>query len=228
MIAHTLFPTLIGEFQYPNHANMKNIVLKNIPKYMSEDGFSNESTGHVDIHLEQSFKELYQFLNNCCFEYLKTLNLDENAFQVNFVKSWFNILKNRQTPLHSHRDAHLSIVYYVNIPTDKENPIRFVPEKNRNDPFDGCIKNNLNGDWNLLNSYSWQFMPQEGTIFIFPSHLEHETVGSSSPEFGFKSTDDLMSARVCIASDIILTYREKTSKYLGLQPIENWRNFNVG
>ena len=41
----------------------------------------------------------------------------------------------------------------------------------------------------------------------------------------FKSLEDAKEHRIAIAGDIILTYKEKAAKPLGLQPKRNWRTF---
>jgi hypothetical protein len=54
----------------------------------------------------------------------------------------------------------------------------------------------------------------------------HDTSGGpivSDP--GVKTTDDLIDRRICIASDVLLTYKEKSAKSLGVQPVSNWRKF---
>ena len=227
MIAHALFPVLVCEFHYPKHEEFKKVFLENGLKYFDKYGFSQEETGHVSIHHEPAFEELYTFMSSCIRDYLRTLHVDDNNFDINVVKSWLNVLDKRSTPKHSHRDAHISFTYYVNTPNNHKQNIVFYNYSPRMEPFDGCISNNNpNNEWDVLNSYSWSFEPKEGTIFVFPAQIMHDTSGGpivSDP--GVKTTDDLIDRRICIASDVLLTYKEKSAKSLGVQPVSNWRKF---
>lgn len=226
MISHNLFPVLVCEFQYPKHEEFKKIFFNEGLKYFDKDGFSQEETGHVSIHHEPAFEDLYTFLSGCVKNYLEALHVDDN-FDINIVKSWLNVLQNRSTPRHAHRDAHISFTYYVNTPSDYRQSIMFYNYSPRMEPFDGCIiNNNSKNEWNILNSYTWSLEPKQGTIFVFPAQLMHETTGGpivSDP--GVKTVGDLEDRRVCIASDVVLTYKEKAAKSLGIQPVSNWRKF---
>jgi hypothetical protein len=42
---------------------------------------------------------------------------------------------------------------------------------------------------------------------------------------GVKTKTDLTKRRISIASDAVLTYKEKSAKALGIQPVSNWRSF---
>jgi len=55
MREHALFPTLLAEFEYPDKDNFKQIFYGKIFDYMSPEGYSNEFTGHVNLHHEPTF-----------------------------------------------------------------------------------------------------------------------------------------------------------------------------
>ena len=229
MIVHPLFPVTVCEFNYPNSAEIKQKISKSIFNHLNEDGFSGEKTGHVTIHNDPEYYDLFCFLQKCVEEYLKTLSVDVNKFDINFIKSWFNILKNNNTPQHSHGDAHISISYYVNTPENYNQAIRFYNYNPRLEPFPGCIRwNNTEQNWNILNAYTWQFVPKEGDVFIFPSDLFHDTIGTSDNtifDTGLKTSKDFNEHRICLASDVLLTYNNKQAVSLGIQPVQNWRTF---
>lgn len=227
MITHALFPVLICEFHYTKHEEFKKIFLENGLKYFDKDGYSQEETGHVSIHHEPAFKELYKFLSSCVLHYLETLSVNSDNFDINIVKSWLNVLDKRATPRHAHRDAHVSFTYYVNTPEKQKQDITFYNYSPRMEPFDGCIlNNNSDKEWTIFNSYSWSFEPKEGTVYVFPAQIMHDTSGGPiTADAGVKTVDDLMNRRICIASDALLTYKEKSAKSLGIQPVSNWRKF---
>ena len=128
--------------------------------------------------------------------------------------------------MHNHADAHMSFTYYINIPKEFSKPIRFYNYHARHEPFPGCIKFNDPSKWDDFNAYTWQIEPREGRLFVFPANLTHDTVGhEEAKEPGCFTQGDLEQMRVCLACDILLTYKDKASKPLGVQPVSNWRIF---
>jgi hypothetical protein len=227
MIRHALFPTLVLEDQYRDADKFKPIFLSKLMKYMTVDGYSNEYTGHVNIHHEEAFAPLFGYITGSIEEYLRTLAIDPEIFDINIVKTWMNITKERHTPFHSHEDAHLSFTYYANIPDQLEKPIVFSSTPpHMNDPYYGMIRFNST-EVNKFNAYDTGFAPTEGNLFVFPARLSHHTVGYGNSEFdeGCKSLDDLKQKRVCLAGDVFFTYRKVEAKPTGIQPSSNWRIF---
>ena len=228
MISHALFSTLVCEFHYPNHQEFRESFLSDGLKFFDADGYSGENTGHVAMHHEPNFEDLYKFGTECIVNYLNEMNIDSDNFDIHIIKSWLNVLKSRNTPKHNHRDAHVSLVYYVNAPDEYNQRIVFLRDDPHFDVFPGCIKNNNSKNiWNSVNSYTWSFVPKQGTLYVFPASLNHETEGNGSTmrEEGVFTHTDLLQRRISIASDALLTYKEKSSKSLGIQPISNWKKF---
>jgi len=228
MIEHALFPTLVCEFDYPRKDLFKRTFYDRIFDYMTDDGYSNEFTGHVNIHHEESFLPFFQFAIDCVKQYASRLHIDNERFDYNITKTWLNIKKENSTNLHHHRDAHISFTYYVNVPESFSRPIRFHNYEHRNEPYSGSILyNNTSNTWDEINAYSWQFNPKEGQMFVFPSSLPHDTIGQndSSIDSGTTNEQELSQNRICLAGDIVMTYKENTRSPLGVQPISNWRTF---
>jgi hypothetical protein len=163
-------------------------------------------------------------------KYCEVMQVDPALFDIHIVKTWFNIVRGRSTPFHSHADAHLSFCYYINVPEDAAQQIRFYNnELTSNDPFPGFTKFNFPAEWNLFNSLAWSFNAVEGKMYIFNAKLCHDTSGENeTQDTGIKSLDDANNYRITFAGDILLTYKEKEAKPLGLQPKRNWRMFNGG
>jgi len=229
MKTHELFPTVVCSWDYPEQDEFAATFYANIFKYMTPDGFSSEFTGHVNIHHEESFGHLFLFATQCLKQYISQLNVDPEMFDLNIVKTWMNITKDRQTPIHSHADANYSFTYYINIPKDIPKPLRFYNNEasthNANDGY-YCMSKFNSSEWNNYNSYTWQFEPQEGQLFVFPANLVHDTVGVVlGKESGTKTVDELKQSRICIAGDFLLTYKVPTAKATGIQPVSNWRIF---
>jgi uncharacterized protein (TIGR02466 family) len=226
MALHGIFPVAVGEYHCKEAEKIKQSVFSTYSKHMNVAGYSEESTGHVTLHHEPEYEPLYRFAAASVRKYLDEFGIDQDQFDVNIVKSWFNILQKRKTPPHAHGDAHVSFSYYVSIPDGYNQAIRFHNYFNRFEPFTGCIRNNPGKEWNIFNSYVWDFFPSEGTMFVFPSMLVHETVSNTTEhDEGVLGDADIKKRRICIAGDVLLTYKTKQAKTLGLQPISNWKTF---
>jgi hypothetical protein len=229
MINHALFPVLVSEFHYDYPLRFKKVFFDNVFDHLNDQGYSSEMTGHVFIHHDDRYKEIYQFAVNCVQKFIMNYNVDPELFDINVVKSWLNILGGESNPNHNHADAHIAFVYYVHVPDTVQNSIRFYNYVNRHEPFPNfCKVNNQNNNWDILNSYTWQFKPIDGQLMVFPSTLNHDTVGyDEQSNNSIKTYDDLQNRRLAIAGDIVLTYKETSAKCMGLQPIKNWRNFEL-
>jgi len=127
-------------------------------------------------------------------------------------------------PPHNHADAHLSFVYYINVPDDKASPLHMIaPDERLNDLVGGMFLRNKNIEAvkynNQYNCNSVEFRPYEGALIIFPARLKH-FVESTQP------SDNIENRRISLAGDFILTFKETTARSMGLQPISNWRSMN--
>jgi hypothetical protein len=81
---------------------------------------------------------------------------------------------------------------------------------------------NVVENYNQYNCSSTAFTAQERMLIIFPARMQQvvETLTT-------KPTDNLIDRRISLAGDFILTFKESTARSMGLQPISNWRQFNV-
>lgn len=223
---HALFPVLVYEDKYNNPVAVKEETSKIIFKYLDSNGMSDEATGHVSMHHEEVLRPVFEFATNAAKQFISHYMIDPELFDYYVVKSWMNMIEHRETPRHDHADAHISFVYYINVPVNNSTPITFCNYPDRYEPFSFMSKNNNPSEWNLINSYAWSFQPQEGTLFVFPARLSHYVdKHDNMPETGIHTVDDFHRHRVSVAGDILLTYKDTSAKSLGLQPIKNWRTF---
>lgn len=206
---------------------MKQAFEDEILNHLSDKGFSNELTGHLTMHHVPAFHPVFELATKTAKAYMETLKVDPGLYEFNVVKSWMNMVRERATPMHAHRDAHLSFVYYVNIPDDAGMALVFEQDDYRHEPFAGCIKNAPPSEWTWLNSYTWSFGPKEGVMFVFPASMIHGTPSRTGEnDTGIVTLDDYRKHRVAIAGDFVLTYKDKQPKALGIQPVANWRRFD--
>lgn len=230
MINHAIFPTLISEFNYEFPQLFKATFFEKVYDYVDSNYNSNEKTGHVTIHHVPEFKDLFKFIGQSVKEFIGVYESDTNKIDSYIVKSWMNIIRNIQTPYHSHSDAHISFVYYVNIPDDIIEPIRFFTPSpyGRFEPYAGFTKYANHTDrWNQFNAQSWEFYPIEGHLLVFPSSIPHDTLLKNKETKNIESfnfpLEKLKTKRISIAGDVILTFKERTPVAMGLQPLQNWR-----
>jgi len=223
MIAHALFPTLVAECHYDKKEDFKNRFFNRVFHHIDEYGYSMETTGNVNIHLDDELSDLFDFAASNAFQYLKTMEVNDE-FDLNLVKTWLNIITEFHTPYHNHQDAHLSFVYYVQIPEGMDKPVNFAIHEKPNELFHGMTNANI-VKWNMWNSPTWFFNPVEGQMFMFPGKLYHYTSGSGSgsPDMPVKTLDDLKPRRISIAGDFVLTYKKKIGRAYGIMPISNWK-----
>lgn len=223
MKTYDLFPTLVATETYNSHSEFKQTFFDNLTKYLREDGITGEQSGHVDLHLNPDFEEFFKFVSGVAEEYIETLVGSKDMWEPWLTKTWFSDFN---VPAHNHEDAHLSFVYYVNVPQKAEYPLHFLPPLNRpNDLINGMFlphKDIKAVEYNnQYNCNSVEFTPVEGVLAIFPAKLRHMV-----EIYRTERAEKMEDRRISLAGDFVLTFKEKTARSMGLQPISSWRNFS--
>ena len=231
MKTHSIFPTLIIEKHNDNNEEFKDVFFKYLFDYIKKSGYSHERTGDVIFHKIPEYENIFKYINDGIKDYIKSLNADPDIFDINFVKSWLNVLKDTNGPIHNHMDAHLSFSYYINVPDELVFSIFFRNRElgdNWNDVNNAILRVNVM-EANEFNSEIYNIIPEEGDLLVFPSKLMHGVMKLDDEikhkEDPFYEIEDLKTMRVCIAGDILLTYKDLQPLPLGLQPIKNWKTF---
>jgi hypothetical protein len=117
------------------------------------------------------------------------------------------------------------------VPKEAQKDFVMYRPDDTSDLYRGFLLFNIE-QYNLVNSTTWRFTPFESQIIVFPSKMSHSVMARDHDkpitmmEEGSKTIDDLLEQRICIAGDFILTHKNKTKQYLGLQPIKNWKIFS--
>lgn len=112
---------------------------------------------------------------------------------------------------HTHRNAHISAVYYLEIdPNSEAGQIKFMPSETyftRMLPFPAATND-------VTEAYSAK--PRSGQLLIFPANLLHavEKYTGASPRYS-------------IAYDILLTSTQSDNREMILSHPSNWRSLNV-
>lgn len=197
-----LFPTALFQIELDDVDN--NILTENAYKLYAEDRgikVSNSGGWHSDFcnFHDKNFKYFEPLTSK--FQYiLPELPLYPNISKINQMNIWFNL--NRRNNIHKrhhHINSDFSGVYYVKVPKEVEteekeqfigidNKMTSIPKK------DDCGKIKFfdprqaisYGNYFYMSRYHRTFdisrMPIEGTMFIFPSGLEHEVLPNSTDE----------------------------------------------
>lgn len=215
-----IFPTMIGR---TNIIVDKQSVMSTLITQFDSEGQTGEYEGFVELQTIPDLRHLYVQIANAIRSKMECLHLNPEVYEINFVKSWMNVVREKHTPLHAHYDAHWSWSYYLNVPEGISKPLRFEQTRHPNDPYKGLITYGAQ-HWDEFNCMVMDFDPQEGDLFIFPSDLIHTTVGYGTGEddLSINSIEDMLANRICVAGDVIFTHKQKANICLGLQPKSKW------
>lgn len=219
-----LFPTLVCADLYSEHEAFKQTFFDNISNYTRQDGITGEASGFVDLHLNKEFSSFFEYVTSVANNYVNTI-VDEDVWVLWLVKSWYN---NFPVPTHNHADSHLSFVYFVNVPAECDQTLNFLnPKTNLNDLTSGMFLGELNKPTsfqrNQYNCSAIEVPSSEGCLIVFPSKLDHFVKAADINPLD----NDPSKCRITLAGDFIITFKEPTARSMGLQPVRNWRQFNV-
>lgn len=175
-----LFPTLVGEFWYPNQVAEKLQMIARIHELRAADSegerlsqarYQNGYTSYFsrrDLYTDPVFANLVRFIRQRAHGYANHQNWDLQNFELVMSSLWCNI-----NPRHSyhgdhiHPYSHISGVFYVScipesgaIAFKDPRPARWMvpPATARTGPE---------------NTLLVQMQPAEGKVLMFPAWLEH-------------------------------------------------------
>ena len=236
MNSYSLFPTLVCDFQYEFKDEFKDVFYKNMSLFVDDKGEQGEA-GIIDLQMHDFMRPFYSFVATSAKQYVGELGVDPDEYVYVIVKSWWNALNKSDLQMHTHSDAHLSFVYYVNVPPKSSELLFKAPQPYANDLTGGLFMSDYNDKEAIKQTTPYTpasgFKAEEGKLLIFPSTIDHMTVHTNfksimNPGDDELSTDlkILQSRRISIAGDFIMTFKNPTSKALGIQPIEKWIRFS--
>lgn len=259
MRIHPLFPTLVCEWVNDNNPQLKESFFNDLlnrsnnnPGYPDDPPGTNSSMPNSDlarnygwfderpnIHHDPILDELFTWITRCAKQYISQLQVDDDLWDFNVVKSWKMINDAGMQEEHDHSDGNLSFVYYVNIPDPATVArISFRNEHQPNDIIGNMFYARRQGPntsesspivrrWNEFNSTKWTFVPGEGVLFIFPGTLKHFTDHShlKNSQYPQYTTKTMRNSRVTIAGDFLLTYKKQNRVDTGLMPPHTWKLF---
>tara|TARA_B100000674_G_scaffold455285_1_gene428894 strand:+ start:616 stop:1281 length:666 start_codon:yes stop_codon:yes gene_type:complete len=190
---NTFWPSIISEFQNEEHQKIKKDLINYFDEYEQQNPKGNKQLSNenyvgnynlyqsdYDLHTTQNetIKKLFGYIGRCIAETVKFANKKQierlkdksKKFSVKFNESWF-IRYNKEGFIfpHSHVNCSWCCLYYVQIGKDasiKNGSTYFMR------PFSGSLDKNDFGS-QYLEEENRLFIPKEGKLLIWPSHLLH-------------------------------------------------------
>jgi uncharacterized protein (TIGR02466 family) len=163
-----LFPTPIYQNNIGRIFNKKELeFIKNEKNYCVKN-VGNVNTINNYILNKPELKNIKNFIQQCCDDYLKKIISPKNNVKLYITQSWLNYT-NKDEFHHSHEHANsvVSGVFYFNC-NKKNDSIKFTNPKGY-EQIKPEIKN-----FNIWNSDTWWFSVESGELIMFPSSTKHQ------------------------------------------------------
>ena len=177
-LPYTIYPLFATPF-YVSSIELSSeeiFLIKNV-EYESRKDYSVDITKSRQILNHIKFSRLKSNIDLHIKNYVtNVLRIKDNiAFPI--TSSWgVKCTHGKYIDRHFHSNSIFSgVLYFV---TDKESG-HFKVYNNRDSIFTRTITTNFS-EFNYYNSYTWSFVPQQGTLYLFPSFIEHEIVKYNS------------------------------------------------
>ncbi len=164
MLINNLFPTPVAGFELG----------RDLSKVEREHLFNLETrpnqgnTTSVDNHIlnKPELNSLAEFLNSSLQEYFNSVYAPKHDANLCITQSWVNYTKPGQFHhKHAHSNSLISGVFYIQA-SKKIDKLHFF-----NEPYRQLTITPK--DFNLYNSSSWWLAAVTGTLYLFPSSLQH-------------------------------------------------------
>ena len=226
---YTIFPTIIYVGEVKDHEKHKEEFYKVYPKFDYEvtkyDNTVSENTGKVLLHLEDSLNPLFEeIIYGHVKKYICDILKYKDIFNYTITKSWLSRARNSNNciPWHIHSPSHLSFTYYLNMPPNAHK-LKLAAPYSQFLPFLGsAVENQLEErtmiqEFYELNSTTFDMIPPEGSIVLFPSRIQHTTESV---------VKDFTGERLAIVGDIILTLKEDHLNFsMGFIDPKYWKQY---
>ena len=143
--------------------------------------YKKSSVGYTSKNMKvlDSLKDVKDSIKNELHLYLKEYMKVNDDLDFRFEQSWIYKLQNgERVGPHMHENSLISGVYYIKLPNDKDT-LNFVKSPLYNNVFNPTIKVGYK-ESNKVNIDSFNLDVAPGDLVLFPSHLLHQTLNSTS------------------------------------------------
>jgi len=175
-----LWPTPVYEAEIPVEQKWKNIIT-NFDYERTPIGNSDITKDRYIFENNLELKDLEEKIKNHCEIFVKKYLHIKNNVEFYLQNSWVNVHNpNDESQVHYHGNSLISGVYYPILPDGSGN-ITFHKNHLLTNLFHPCIKieyeehDNINCDFCTVDI-------KEGSIVLFPSHLEHSVERNKTSE----------------------------------------------
>ena len=158
---------------------LRNIILEDSGRKISNYGGYQSK----DLNINEYTQPLLTRVNYCVNEVAKSIGLKENKLKLQ--KFWLNVNSKKDFNVpHTHNGSIISGVFYVKCPKNCGD----LAFRNQNGDILRCYlrHSNLIGgiDYNFteFTSELWSVIPEENSLILFPSWLEHYVEPNNSEE----------------------------------------------
>lgn len=226
-----LFPTVISSAKREVDESEKDKWFSLFLKHSNKEGKSHDFLGFEGLHHEPSVEFFYRdVLMPAVEHYLESLRVNTENMDILVTKSFFNVTDQAGIRPHDHAENHISFVYYPHIAEGKERSIIFFDPRNKhpNEPYSRFFASNVK-EWTPINARNMMIPVEEGILHIFPSDMEHdiEVREGDAPSGiqGFKSKQELLQTRFCVAGDMMIVRNHIREYQRMLPPHVTWKKF---
>ena len=228
---YELFPTTVYKTNKKVSNKEKNGWVDIIFDNLNEEGFTQDILGFYQIHHRKEVEGVYKWIMSEVRKYLEEFEVDHSNMDLHVTKSFVNMLRVQETPIHEHSENHLTFTYYPHIAKGREQDLRVYMDNHThpNEPYTHLF-DQISTGWNNRNSLSRTISIEEGDLVILPAKLRHSThlrdPSVKGLDVGTFERKQVKDSRVCVAGDIMITQKEKCDNlWRVLSPIKDWRTF---
>jgi uncharacterized protein (TIGR02466 family) len=165
---HNLWPIPVYEDNIPVKQEWKNKILN----LEYERTKINNSDISKDRYILNDIKDLKSEIETHCERYVRHYLTVKENYNFYMLNSWSNLhAPKERSQIHYHGGSLISGVYYPILPSESGNIIFYKGDQLTN-LFHHTIRFEFN-EHNNVTSDSYALKLNEGTIVLFPSHLNH-------------------------------------------------------
>ena len=187
-----------------------------------EMAWTGDLHGVEQIHLNPKFSWIVEQVEQHTAIYLTELGIDLSKVDLYIQRGWPIVSRTEQEiGAHCHNTAHISAVYYINIPDGNEcDPGRLVffndARVNEVSPGLGSENTDIVDPDNYFNQLYTAYLPIEGRLLLFPAKQRHAVTMNETEEL-----------RLSLSFDIVITANGSASgayEFL-TPPPSQWQRF---
>lgn len=178
-----LFPILLNVIECKNFKSFQSNFIKDIENFMNNnEGVTYSNKGGYQS--TPNFHKKEPLFQKYFDEFEDSINLIRPMYSNKKIKvksTWFNVnFPGNYNMLHTHPTSTLTGVWWIKIPENSgtlflESPFEFTQFK-----VIDSLEPRVRQQFGIFESYN--FVPEEGTIVLFPSDIKHSVTENNSKE----------------------------------------------